>query len=649
MPLTRIPAGSLGAPAVSDLVNSLVDSVNAGLAVPQGGIPAESLSSDVQADLTAGSTAYQLPEGGITTDDLAAGVTASLGKADSALQSGDAYVLPQDGIPSSAMTTAVQDSLAAADSAYELPEDGIPSSDMTTDVQTSLGKADSAYQAPAGGIPAEDLAPGTIPTVTWKPSVADAAALPGVKALVQTVGTTGGVFPHDYTTPFHATAFTGRGRGAYRLQTMPPSEALDPQKVHAAIYSTSSGHPWPNPVSIDADDEVTTTGNGEPIEFEFADADLVEGTTYWLVCSQADPGTLAEKAATTGSTGAYSSNGGSWTTCAPMYLLVYFLEAGAPANTPGDCILQRDLGAIMTWKDAAWTLVSEGGYTKPEDGIPATDLTTEVQASLGLADSATQGGYVKPEGGIPGSDLEDAYLAAADMTWKPSVANAAALPGLLGLIQTVGSTDHMFSANYSDGAYHCTKFTGNGEGHYRLETEFGFESASITFRGFIYTNVAGKPGVQVAQSDADYVAGMAAHERPVFDFADVNLTLGTSYWLVCYRVSGATANLEYAGDGTTLGAYGNDGSTWTLSAPMYLTIHFLAKGAPENELGDCVLERDTDQIMTWDGAEWTVVAPNPVAANVPQSTEVTNPTVTEFNALLTALKTVGLMVADVPS
>jgi len=35
-----------------------------------------------------------------------------------------------------------------------------------------------------------------------------------------------------------------------------------------------------------------------------------------------------------------------------------------------------------------------------------------------------------------------------------------------------------------------------------------------------------------------------------------------------------------------------------------------------------------------------------VAANVPQSVEASAPTVAEFNALLTALKTAGLMVAD---
>jgi hypothetical protein len=36
------------------------------------------------------------------------------------------------------------------------------------------------------------------------------------------------------------------------------------------------------------------------------------------------------------------------------------------------------------------------------------------------------------------------------------------------------------------------------------------------------------------------------------------------------------------------------------------------------------------------------------ATNVPQSTEETTPTVTEYNALLTALKGAGLMVADIP-
>lgn len=45
-------------------------------------------------------------------------------------------------------------------------------------------------------------------------------------------------------------------------------------------------------------------------------------------------------------------------------------------------------------------------YTKPDTGIPATDMEQAVQTSLGKADSA----YQKPSGGIPGTDLADSYI-----------------------------------------------------------------------------------------------------------------------------------------------------------------------------------------------------------------------------------------------
>lgn len=46
----------------------------------------------------------------------------------------------------------------------------------------------------------------------------------------------------------------------------------------------------------------------------------------------------------------------------------------------------------------------EGKYTKPSGGIPASDMASGVQTSLGKADSA----YQKPSGGIPKTDLATA-------------------------------------------------------------------------------------------------------------------------------------------------------------------------------------------------------------------------------------------------
>ena len=46
----------------------------------------------------------------------------------------------------------------------------------------------------------------------------------------------------------------------------------------------------------------------------------------------------------------------------------------------------------------------EGKYAKPSGGIPASDMASGVQTSLGKADTA----YQKPSGGIPSTDLASA-------------------------------------------------------------------------------------------------------------------------------------------------------------------------------------------------------------------------------------------------
>ena len=62
----------------------------------------------------------------------------------------------------------------------------------------------------------------------------------------------------------------------------------------------------------------------------------------------------------------------------------------------------------------------EGKYSKPAGGIPATDMATGVQTSLGKADSA----YQKPSGGIPATDMASGVqtsLGNADSAYqKPS-------------------------------------------------------------------------------------------------------------------------------------------------------------------------------------------------------------------------------------
>lgn len=57
----------------------------------------------------------------------------------------------------------------------------------------------------------------------------------------------------------------------------------------------------------------------------------------------------------------------------------------------------------VTIQDAEGNNIGDGGYIKPNTGIPDTDLSEEVQTSLGKADSALQPGTLPSEASEAGS------------------------------------------------------------------------------------------------------------------------------------------------------------------------------------------------------------------------------------------------------
>lgn len=72
----------------------------------------------------------------------------------------------------------------------------------------------------------------------------------------------------------------------------------------------------------------------------------------------------------------------------------------------------------VTIQDANGNNIGDGGYIKPDGGIPAEDLAEDVQTALGKADTA----YQKPGTGIPSTDLADAVntsLGKADTALQP--------------------------------------------------------------------------------------------------------------------------------------------------------------------------------------------------------------------------------------
>jgi len=65
-----------------------------------------------------------------------------------------------------------------------------------------------------------------------------------------------------------------------------------------------------------------------------------------------------------------------------------------------------DLDEVLDEIAEAINDAGEGGYTPPQGGIPKTDLSSDVQSSLGKADTA----YQKPASGIPASDLASGVI-----------------------------------------------------------------------------------------------------------------------------------------------------------------------------------------------------------------------------------------------
>ena len=99
---------------------------------------------------------------------------------------------------------------------------------------------------------------------------------------------------------------------------------------------------------------------------------------------------------------------GSWqiigTTSIDVTNYVQKVDGGIPGNfaslTADGSIEDSDKSA-SDFATAAQGAKADSAYQKPNDGIPSTDLSTGVQASLEKADSA----YQKPGDGIPATDI----------------------------------------------------------------------------------------------------------------------------------------------------------------------------------------------------------------------------------------------------
>jgi hypothetical protein len=235
---------------------------------------------------------------------------------------------------------------------YTKPGTGIPATDLASAVQTSLGKADTALQAVASNLISDASAIGrSILTA------ADAAAVRsaiGAGTSNVAIGTTAGTALSGTYVPTSTSISdsTTVGRG---LLT-----AASADSARAVIGAGTSN------LALGTTASTALAGNYAPTSTSITDATAV-GRGLLTAVDAAAARTLIGAGTGTG-TGTISSTSISDSTAVGRSLLTAASAAAALAA----------IGA------------GTGTYTKPGTGIPSTDLATAVQTSLGRANTALQ-------------------------------------------------------------------------------------------------------------------------------------------------------------------------------------------------------------------------------------------------------------------
>ena len=285
---------------------------------------------------------------------------------------------------------------------YSKPSGGIPSSDFTSAVQTILTKADTAVQTIAANLISDASTIGkTILTATDALSVRNAIGA-GTSNLA--LGTTSGTALAGNYSPSSTSINDATSVGKALLT------ASTADIARSVIGAGTSN------LALGTTSTTALAGNYAPTSNSLTDATVIGKALL----------TAADATTARAVIGAGSGTGSSSITSATIL----------DATTVGR--------AVLTAADAASARtaigIGDGNYVKPSGGIPSSDLTTAVQTSLGLANSALQtvasttisdastvgkallttanaaaalstlgaGTYTKPGGGIPATDLTTA-------------------------------------------------------------------------------------------------------------------------------------------------------------------------------------------------------------------------------------------------
>ena len=455
---------------------------------------------------------YTKPESGIPKSDLAEDVKTSLGKADTALQSapvtsvngktgdvtlgaGDVGALPsstkfvssvngQSGAVTGLATT------SEVNAKYTKPSDGIPKSDLASSVQTSLGKADTALQsAPVTSVNGKT---GDVTGLATKDEVnAKQNALTETQLAAVDSGITEAkrtkydgyeeiINQKANSADLATVATSGNYNDLLNKPTIPTDYVPNTRKVNNKALSSditlgasdvgalpTAGGTVTGNLTVGGNLTVngtTTTVDSTTLQVKDKLIEVAHGNTEKLT---SPAGIVAPKYDGTNS-GALVFNGDGIASVGDVVL-------DASGNID---VTQSNLQPLATrtglvndnlvkYDGTNQTLVDTGKkisdfatvaqvnakYTKPESGIPKSDLATSVQTSLDKADSALQSAPVTSVNGKTGA----VQLGASDVGALPtSTKYVVSVNGESGEVKNIAKTN---SANTFTGDQ---TVTGNG-------------------------------------------------------------------------------------------------------------------------------------------------------------------------------------------
>ena len=209
-------------------------------------------------------------------------------------------------------------------------------------------------------------------------------------------------------------------------------------------------------------------------------------------------------------------------------------------------------------------------YDKPSGGIPASDLASAVQTSLGKADTA----YQKPVGGIPSSDLATAYLPLSGGTLTGSLTmgtnsivfnqatsstwNTGAGSGLQ-ILNTAGVSSDGAPSSYAVGlsvqGYYGFQLAYDANSTLFMVRHNSGGSATASWLTLIHSGNIGSQSVNYATSAGS--AGSAASLSTTYYWGNLAISTTQSYLttptfgLVLFRNVANDGNAGYIGRGST--------------------------------------------------------------------------------------------------